>query len=60
MEAANRGYMTVGLNTGHIFVVYPHGGSAMYISQAGSNLMSNEPMPYTKSDYKYFYNIGGV
>ena len=60
VEAANSGYMTVGLNTGHIFVVYPHGGSAMYISQAGSNLMSNEPMPYTQSDYKYFYNIGGV
>ncbi len=55
---ANAGYLTIGINTGHTFVVYPRGGSTMYISQAGSNLMSNEKMPYTKSDYKYYTNKG--
>lgn len=55
---ANSGYMTIGINKGHIYVVYPHGGSTIYISQAGANLMSDEKLPASYNDYRYFYNPG--
>lgn len=55
---ANSGYMTIGINKGHIYVVYPHGGSDIYISQAGANLMSDEKLPKSYNDYRYFYNPG--
>ena len=59
IEKANAGYLTVGVNKSHVFIVYPNGStSKMYISQAGSNLMNNEALPSSYTNYRYYYNVG--
>ena len=62
-EKANEGYMTIGIisgSPGHVFVIHPHANSSsqIYISQAGSDLMNDEPKPTFYTNYHYYYNAG--
>lgn len=59
IQKANAGYLTIGLNSGHTFIVYPNGStSKMYISEAGSNIGNNFEKWSSYTNYKYYYNQG--
>ena len=55
---ANAGYLTIGSNSGHVFVVHPNSAAETHISQAGGDLMDNEPIPNSYKNYDFFYNRG--
>lgn len=57
-DMANVGYLTIGVASGHVFIVHPNSASGVYISQAGGTNMDNKPIPSGYTSYSFFYNKG--